>query len=280
MPTSGEYGRDDFGRGGLNDRIDVSELVGEIGLDADEIAWRKEFVGFDEEDERRLSRYEDAFAENADQIADDFYENLTGHQQTVDVIGRSEKGLEQLKRTQSAYLVTLAEGDYGEEYFEDRARIGKIHDMLEMPMKHYLGQYGVYYDLILPLIGDRLVDSLTDRLAPDGVDEELDDATAAAVEAEVDDAIEDLLSVLRIVNLDMQVVTDTYIHSYSEKLSEEVERNNRLMAEVEDEVREPIADLRESATHVADTTRSLIDDRSWAPCLKMAFAVCSTPARR
>uniref|UniRef100_UPI002468972E protoglobin domain-containing protein n=1 Tax=Halorubrum sp. Boch-26 TaxID=2994426 RepID=UPI002468972E len=165
MAISGEYGRDDFGQGGLNDELDVAELVEEIGLDAEEIAWRKEFVGFDEEDERRLGRYEEAFAENADQIAEDFYENLTGHEQTADVIDRSEKGVEQLKRTQSAYLVTLADGEYGPEYFEDRARIGKLHDMLEMPMKHYLGQYGVYYDLILPLIGDRLVDSLTDRLS-------------------------------------------------------------------------------------------------------------------
>ena len=180
MATSGEYGRHDFGQGGLNDGLDVGELVDEIGLDGDEIAWRKEFVGFDDEDERRLSRYEDAFAENAEQIADDFYENLTGHQQTVDVIGRSEKGLEQLKRTQSAYLVTLAEGEYGAEYFADRARIGKIHDMLEMPMKHYLGQYGVYYDLILPLIGDRLIDSLTERLSGAATDGGLAHAEAGA----------------------------------------------------------------------------------------------------
>ena len=259
MATSGEYGREDFGQGGLNDGLDVDELVNEIGLDADEIAWRKEFVGFDEEDVQRLSRYEDAFAENADQIADDFYDNLTGNQQTVDVIGRSEKGIEQLKRTQSAYLVTLAGGEYGEEYFEDRARIGKIHDMLEMPMKHYLGQYGVYYDLILPLVGDRLVDSLTDRLAPEGAGKEVDDATATAVEEEVGDAIEDLLSVLRIVNLDMQVVTDTYIHSYSEKLTQAVEENERLMAEVEAEVETPIADLRESASDVADSAAEVGD---------------------
>ncbi|WP_241987162.1 globin-coupled sensor protein [Halorubrum sp. SD690R] len=258
MATSGEYGRHDFGQGGLNDGLDVGELVDEIGLDGDEIAWRKEFVGFDAEDERRLSRYEDAFAENAEQIADGFYENLTEHEQTTAVIGRSDKGLEQLKRTQSAYLVTLAGGEYGTEYFEDRARIGKIHDMLEMPMKHYIGQYGVYYDLILPLIGDRLVDSLTDRLAPDDGGT-VDDETAAAVEAEVDDAIEDLLSVLRIVNLDMQVVTDTYIHSYSEKLSAAVERNEELMAEVEAEVEDPISDLRESAGDVAESAAEVGD---------------------
>src|SRR6056297_745105 len=184
MAISGEYGRDDFGQGGLNDGLDVEALVDGIGLDAAEIRWRKEFLGFDEEDERRLGRYEGAFAANAEQIADDFYENLTAHDQTLDVIGGSDKGVEQLKRTQSAYLVTLAGGEYGPEYFEDRARIGKIHDMLEMPMKHYLGQYGVYYDLILPLIGDRLTDSLTDRLS-----ETLGDAAPGEADG-VGDAVE------------------------------------------------------------------------------------------
>ncbi|SMO40072.1 globin-coupled sensor protein [Halorubrum cibi] len=285
MTASGEYGRREFGQGGLNDRLNVEELVGEIGLDDDEIEWRKEFLGFDEEDVRRLERYEEAFAANADRVAEDFYENLTGHQQTVDVIGRSEKGIEQLKRTQSAYLVTLANGEYGADYFADRARIGKIHDLLEMPMKHYLGQYGVYYDLILPIVGDRLVDSLTERLtgaATDGglavAEEGPSDSTATPagdarddrggpgegdveeiVRAEVDDAIEDVLSILRIVNLDMQVVTDTYIHSYSREIEAEARRNERLMTEVHEELRDPIEDLQTSATDVADSAGTIRD---------------------
>ncbi|GAA0521198.1 Protoglobin [Halorubrum aquaticum] len=286
MTASGEYGRGDFGQGGLNDRLDVEELVEEIGLDDEEIAWRKEFVGFDEEDVRRLERYEEAFAANADRVAADFYDNLTDHQQTVDVIGRSEKGIDQLKRTQSAYLVTLAGGEYGSDYFTDRARIGKIHDLLEMPMKHYLGQYGVYYDLILPLVGDRLVESITERLtgaATDGgpavaeggpgdstsiptgdagTDRDAvgEDDLENAVRAEVDDAIEDVLSVLRIVNLDMQVVTDTYIHSYSREIEAEARRNERLMTEVREGLRDPVRDLRTSAADVAESAATIRDD--------------------
>jgi len=60
--------------------------------------------------------------------------------------------------------MTLAGGEYGQEYFNNRARIGKLHHMLEMPMKQYIGQYGVYYDLILPLLNERTVDRLSDRL--------------------------------------------------------------------------------------------------------------------
>ena len=277
MPNSGNYGRDDFGQGGLNDQLDVDALVGEIGLDRSEIQWRKEFIGFSAEDARRLQSYRGSFKNNAEQVADDFYENITDHEETVEIIGRSPKGIEQLKRTQSAYLVTLADGEYGAEYFRDRARIGKLHDMLEMPMKHYLGQYSVYYDLILPLVGDRLVDSLTDRLAgaatDGGVTQTSGEATEVggpdadlsrpaietAIEEEVDDAVQDILSILRIINLDMQVVTDTYIHSYSQKLEDEIERNKRLMADVEEEVKQPVSDLQSSAEDVAESATAISD---------------------
>ena len=47
-----------FGRGGFNSFVDVDELVENIGLDEAEIEWRKDFIGFNDEDERRLSDLE------------------------------------------------------------------------------------------------------------------------------------------------------------------------------------------------------------------------------
>ncbi|MFC7078595.1 globin-coupled sensor protein [Haloarcula halophila] len=277
MSDSPQFGRDDFGQGGLNDQLDADSLVDEIGLDGSEIRWRKDFIGFTDDDVRRLRTYRNDFADNADQVAEDFYDNLTDHEETVEVIGQSPKNVEQLKRTQSAYLTTLVEGEYGTDYFRDRARIGKLHDILDMPMKHYLGQYGVYYDLILPLVGDRLVASLTDRLtdtvADGGIEadstEEEDAlnpgsglshrAIETAVREEVDDALQDILALLRIINLDMQVVTDTYIHSYSQQLEEEIERNKQLMAEVEEDVKQPVSDLQTSADDVAESATAISD---------------------
>jgi hypothetical protein len=273
MENTAAYGRKDFGTGGLNEQLDVDSLVEEIGLDAAEIEWRKEFVGFDDRDVQRLQTYQDAFAENAEQIADDFYDNLTDYEETLDVIGRSQKNVDQLKRTQSAYLVTLADGDYGVDYFRDRARIGKLHDLLDMPMKHYIGQYGVYYDLLLPLVGERLIESLTDRLtaAPgDNGPEESNanepargvaaagrDEVEQAVRSEVDDAIGDVLSILRIINLDMQVVADTYIHSYSQRLETEIERNEMVMEEVESDLREPVRELQTTAENVSGSAAEI-----------------------
>lgn len=65
-----------FGQDGLNDRVDADRLVDEIELDSEELARRKAFIGFDEDDARRLERFEEVFAAHADEIADMFYENL------------------------------------------------------------------------------------------------------------------------------------------------------------------------------------------------------------
>lgn len=98
-----------FGSSALNAQLDVDSLVAECSIDAAEIGWRKEFVGFDEGDEQRLADLEQLFEAHTDEIVDVFYENLTAYEQTTDVIGRSDKALEQLKQTQSAYLVTQAD---------------------------------------------------------------------------------------------------------------------------------------------------------------------------
>ena len=44
MAELDQYGAADFGKGELNQQLDLTGLVEEIGLDRDEIAWRKEFM--------------------------------------------------------------------------------------------------------------------------------------------------------------------------------------------------------------------------------------------
>ncbi|SDJ63939.1 heam-based aerotactic trancducer [Halovenus aranensis] len=260
-----------FGKGQLNERVDAGELIADIGLDAEEIAWRKEFIGFTQEDAERLEAYQDAFAGQAEQVAADFYENITEHDETIEVMSRSEKGVDQLKRTQAAYLQTLVQGEYGVAYFRERARIGKLHDMLDMPMKQYLGQYGVYYDLILPIVCDRLKESLIEelhhraddsRLGGEGVDTTDDEPEATVetvVQREVDEATEDLLAILRLINLDMQVATDTYIHSYSQNLTRELQRQQEVSNTVQDaceQLQTAADDIAVSSEEISDLART------------------------
>jgi methyl-accepting chemotaxis protein len=275
---------EEFGLGGLNQFVDADGLTDQIGLDDEEIAWRKEFIGFDDEDAARLSELEPLFRENQDAIADAFYDNLTDHEQTVEVIERSPKSVEQLKRTQKAYLVSLATGEYDGAYFTNRALTGKLHDILEMPLKHYVGQYGLYYDLILSRVDERvqtqvvgaIEEWVAEREANDGgldrvvgalrgLGGETDEADGldASLEETVRDAIhdgmQDVLAVLRVLNLDLQVATDTYVDSYSQRLERAIEQQRALATEVENELRPPVVQLKQSSATVAESAATVHD---------------------
>ena len=275
---------DVFGHDGLNAHVDADALLTDIALDPEEIAWRKEFIRFDEEDERRLSDLEPLFRDRQDEIADRFYDNLTSHDGTLEIMGRSPKGIEALKQTQRAYLVSLATGEYDEEYFRNRARIGKLHELMDMPMKYYVGQYGVYYDLLLSEIDERVqrqtVDAieawadeelgteestsgLVGRFLGTGADTDDEDGLDAALEETVRESIHDgmadVLAVLRIVNLDLQVATDTYFESYSRELDRAVERRKELAATVTRNVKAPIEDLDEASSSVARSAQAIND---------------------
>ncbi|MEY7848952.1 protoglobin domain-containing protein [Natrarchaeobius sp. A-rgal3] len=279
-----------FGNGGLNRFVDVDELIGNIGLDDDEIAWRKEFVGFDEDDQRRLADLESLLGANSDRIAEEFYENLLEYEETRAIVDRSPKGVEALKRTQSAYLVSLATGTYDRAYFENRARIGKLHEILDMPLKQYVGQYGVYYELLLTRLSDRVqqqvVDAVeewitereADEAEPTGTIDDLigafgfgggsDDRSAGGeltleqsfeqtIRAAIDDGMMDVLALLRIINLDLQVAVDTYVDSYARDLERATERRRQLAHEVEADVRDPIEELYDASELVANRAEAI-----------------------
>src|SRR6056297_1966695 len=275
-----------FGKGDLNAFLDVDELVDRIGLDEDEVEWRKHFIGFDEEDEQRLSDLEPLLRDNRQEIADDFYENILQYEGTREVIDRSPKGVEALKQTQQAYLVSLATGSHDLSYFENRTRIGKLHEMLDMPLKHYVGQYGVYYDLLLSRMNERVqaqvvaaieawaaereaeqgaggLGRFVDALGLGGGDADGDDGLEESFERAVRDAIDDgmmdVLSLLRIINLDMQIATDTYVDSYAQRLEESIERRKRLAAEVETDVQTPLAELSDASEDVAERAETISD---------------------
>jgi heme-based aerotactic transducer len=274
-----------FGRGGVNDRVDTDELLDDIGLDDEEIAWRKRHIDFDEEDAQRLTDLAPVFRDHADEIADRFYENLTPHERTRSIIGRSDKSVEQLKQTQRAYLVTLATGQYDRPYFRNRARVGKVHEVLDMPLHFYIGQYGVYYNLLFELLDDRIqaqvvdairewtAEELADRdrggvggrllgaLRDDGDYDDEAEALAADLEdtvrEEIHDGVEDLLAVLRALNLDMQVAVDTYVDSYSGRLEAAIRERERLAREVQEDVHDPLSDVDTAAGAVAESAQEI-----------------------
>ncbi len=175
----------------------------------------------------------------ADDLVDEFYDQLHSHPRTAKILETSSKEIDSLKRTQRQYLTDLTSGEYDEQYFSRRARIRKIHELLDLDPKLYLGSSTVYYDGILNAIADdandQLEETATDRRTeakPETAVEAETDPESPAVEAvvpvsEAQDAVETVvgraLSMLKLMNLDQQVVMDTYIDAYAD-VEAELER--------------------------------------------------------
>ena len=141
MSLRSSRGIDDDSRRG----VDGASLTTDIGIDGDEIEWRSAFTRFDADDAAQVEAMSGTFERIADDLVDEFYDHLQSHSEAVAVLDSSSKPVEALKETQREYLLDLGRGEYGQEYFDRRARIGKIHDMLDLGPKIYFGAYSIYY---------------------------------------------------------------------------------------------------------------------------------------
>jgi heme-based aerotactic transducer len=227
------------------DRSGVSgaALTDEIGIDRAEIAWRKEYTQFTEADADRLAGLRGLFDEIKDDLVEEFYDHLQAHDETVAIMDSSSKPIEVLKRDQRQYLLELGQGEYGQEYFDRRARIGKIHDMLDLGPKIYFGAYSIYYRGIVTAVAQELKTELDNQAAHNAVDRLTDQ----------------FLSIQKLINLDQQVAMDTYINSYSQEIEDVAREQEELMRRVETELQSPVEELSDASEDVAESATLMSD---------------------
>jgi heme-based aerotactic transducer len=115
--------------------VDGGELLDALDIDDAEMEWRKSFVRLTEADRERMQELDATLDDVADEVVDEFYDHLTSDADATAVLGLASKGIERLKTDQRRYLRSLSDGEYGREYFARRARVGKVHEMLDMGPK-------------------------------------------------------------------------------------------------------------------------------------------------
>lgn len=135
----------------------VAALARAIGIDAQEITRRKEFLEFDETDVSLLTELRARLQDGSRRFVDDFYTLLLKFEETRRFIPDAPS-LERLKRSQAAYFDSLTAGDYGPEYVLQRLRVGVVHQHIGLEPKWYIGAYNKYLVGLLPelwrLLGD------------------------------------------------------------------------------------------------------------------------------
>ncbi len=132
------------------------------GITEENLRLRKEFMNFSQEDISVLAQLYPWAKEKGPQIIKEFYDVQFSFPETREFLQKvaQKKGItlealrEHVERTQLQYFMDIFEearrgGNFGLSYFERRLKIGSIHNVLNLPMKWYVGSYAIYTELIV-----------------------------------------------------------------------------------------------------------------------------------
>jgi signal transduction histidine kinase len=160
----------------------------------------KRFLEFGPADFERLKTLLPHYPGGIDSLVDRFYEHLLSFENTRQVLAREDIA-GRLRSAQHRYLESLVAGDFGKTYLQERLRIGLVHERIGLAPRWYLGAYWIYIRELLP------------RLIPGAED-------SARV-----------LSLLKIILLDMMLVTESYVGTTLALVREQNERLEQIVAE-------------------------------------------------
>ncbi len=132
------------------------------GLSEENLRLRKEFMRFTAEDAETLSALYSWARDYGPRIVKEFYDVQFSFPETREFLENVAKKKNisvealrsQLERSQLQYFLDIFEeakrgGSFGLPYFERRLRIGSVHNVLNLPMKWYVGSYALYVELVI-----------------------------------------------------------------------------------------------------------------------------------
>jgi rsbT co-antagonist protein RsbR len=183
----------------------------EMEIDEQEVARRKAFLEFRDEDARTLSGLGPIAEKYATPVIEEFYKHILTFEETR-AFFRDPKLLERVKRQQKEYFLRLTDGEYGSDYVADRLRIGTVHERVGLAPKWYLGMYAFY----LRAVANRLLETFS---------------------GEPTKAFSAFLTLLKLVFLDIGLAVETYIYAR--------ERTMRNQQEAIRELSTPVLQIRE-----------------------------------
>src|SRR5690348_618948 len=156
-----------------------------MGISDEEIDRRKKYLQFGETDEAHLSEINEVARAYAEPVIEAFYAHLLKFPDTKAFFSNTAT-LERVKRLQLQYFLRLTQGQYDSGYVEERLKIGAVHEKIGLDVKYYLGSYNLY----LREVATRVLGAFPD---------------------DPQRAIEVLLSLMKLVFLDIGLAIDTYI---------------------------------------------------------------------
>lgn len=138
-----------------------TNLAEQLHINDQNLRQRKQFLRLSQHEAELLRKYASWAERIASDYAREFYDFQFNFGETRAFFERyaQKKGvsLSQLRvgleQAQANYLLDIFReaqrgGDFGVEFFQKRLRVGYVHNTIDLPMKWYLGSYGLHIDLL------------------------------------------------------------------------------------------------------------------------------------
>src|SRR5450755_56606 len=157
----------------------------------------KRYVRFDERDAQLLVAFRQRAAPEFPRIAQEFYERIREHSDAHDVF-TSEEQIGRLQRSLVLWMARVCGGQYDEHYHEQTSQIGRVHVRIGLPQRYMLTAMALIRVALL-------------RIA----DREPGEHAAATREA-----------LIRILDLELAVMLETYKDSFVERIRQVEHQEN------------------------------------------------------
>ncbi len=95
----------------------------------------KRYVRFSDEDVAHLRAFGDVAAPQFRAIAEEFYDRIREHE-AAHAVFTGEEQIERLKRSLVRWMERLCQGPHDEAYFQERAKIGRVHVKIGLPQRY------------------------------------------------------------------------------------------------------------------------------------------------
>src|SRR5579863_9126601 len=125
-----------------------ASLLHGMDLTEQDIARRKEFLEFGEEDVALLRGLNDTAQKYADAVIEDLYRHFLSYEETRTFF-KDPGTLTRVKRMQKEYFLELTQGSYGTSYIANRVKVGLVHQRINLDVKWYLGAYNFYLRAVM-----------------------------------------------------------------------------------------------------------------------------------
>ena len=204
---------------------------------------RLDFLQFCPQDEANLKALSQILAPHIPDLVTEFYQHLQKFEETASLL-TDELITKRLLDAQSDYLERLTQGHYDQQYAAERLKIGQTHNRIGLLPRWYIGAYNLYIHLLYPLVFQAYHDD------PERIQKAI-------------------LSLTKVLMLDIQLAIEAYIDSFSKQLQDANRRLEEYNLNLQNMVRQRTEELESFVYTVShDLKAPLVTIQGFATAMK------------